>query len=63
MANKQCAACGKDIDQSAADAKTGQTTHGAREVDPTKGTRIFHDGGWRYFCSLPCRTKFMSENS
>jgi YHS domain-containing protein len=34
--------------------------HGASEVDPQAGTRIFHDGSWFYFCSLDCRSKFLA---
>ena len=52
--------CGKDIDEAAARAETGQTRHGATEVDPQTGTRQFHDGKWYYFCSLECRSKFMA---
>ena len=52
--------CGIDIDEAAARAETGQTMHGATEVDPSKGTRRFHDGKWYYFCSLACRNKFIS---
>ena len=37
------------------------TRHGASEVDPTQGTRIFHDGSWIYFCGLDCRTKFLAS--
>ncbi len=53
--------CGKEIDEAAARAETGQTRHGAIEVDPQAGTRRFHDGKWYYFCSLECRTKFMGS--
>ena len=53
--------CGKEIDETAARAVTGQTMFGAREVDPKKGTRQFHDGRWYYFCGLECRTKFMAS--
>ena len=38
--------CGKEIDQEQARAQTSQTRHGASEVDPSQGTRIFHDGSW-----------------
>ncbi len=55
----RCSVCGNDIDQAAARAETGQTAHGATEVDPTQGTRRFHDGQWYYFDSLDCRSKFM----
>ena len=53
--------CGKEIDEERARGQTGQTTHGASEVDPEQGTRMFHNGAWRYFCSLDCRSKFMSS--
>jgi hypothetical protein len=39
-------------------ATTGETAFGAREIDPTKGTRLFHEGEWVYFDKLACRTKF-----
>ncbi len=53
--------CGKDIDQEQARSQTGQTMHGASEVDPQQGTRIFHNGLWIYFCGLECRSKFMAS--
>ena len=53
--------CGKDIDEAQARSQTGQTMHGATEVDPDQGTRIFHNGQWLYFCGLECRSKFMSS--
>lgn len=53
--------CGKEIDESDARAESGLTRHGAAEVDPAKGTRIFHDGAWMYFCGLECRTKFLAS--
>lgn len=53
--------CGKEINETEARATTGQTMHGASEVDPQMGTRIFHDGAWYYFCSLGCRTKFLGS--
>ena len=52
--------CGKEIDEAEARQEVGQTRYGASEVDPQKGTRRFHDGKWYYFCSLDCRSKFMS---
>ncbi len=42
--------CGKEIDEEQARAESSQTSFGASEVDPTQGTRIFHDGQWLYFC-------------
>lgn len=53
--------CGKEIDEQAVRAVTGQTPYGAPEVDPEKGTRRFHEGKWYYFCSLDCRTKFLAS--
>ena len=53
--------CGKEIDEEQARAQTSQTVHGATEVDPQLGTRIFHDGLWLYFCGLDCRTKFLAS--
>ena len=53
--------CGKEIDEEQARAQTSQTRFGASEVDPNQGTRIFHDGGWIYFCRLECRTKFLAS--
>ena len=53
--------CGRDIDEAQARSQTGQTMHGASEVDPGQGTRIFHNGQWLYFCGLECRIKFMSS--
>ncbi|NQW22158.1 MAG: hypothetical protein HQ475_01790 [SAR202 cluster bacterium] len=53
--------CGKEINEDQARAETSQTMHGASEVDPTQGTRIFHNGSWMYFCGLDCRTKFLAS--
>jgi len=53
--------CGKEIDEEAAKSQSGQTLHGASEVDPTKGTRRFHNGKWYYFCSMDCRLKFIAH--
>ena len=52
--------CGKEIDEAQARSQTGQTLHGASEVDPQLGTRMFHNGQWYYFCGLDCRSKFMA---
>ena len=59
MAN--CPVCSSDIDEAAARTTTGETAHGAPEVDPQKGTRGFHDGRWYYFDTLECRSKFMAS--
>ncbi|MDO8693434.1 MAG: hypothetical protein Q7J51_05000 [Sheuella sp.] len=56
--NLNCPVCKKPIDQQAAESKTGETAFGAKEIDPSKGTRQFHDGVWYYFDTLNCRTKF-----
>ncbi len=53
--------CGKEVDEAAARAITGETRYGAPEVDPTKGTRRFHEGVWYYFDSLDCRSKFLAS--
>ena len=52
--------CGKEIDEAEVRATTGQTMHGAPEVNPQKGTRMFHAGRWYYYCGLECRSKFMA---
>jgi len=57
----ECPVCHSTVDEAAAGAKTGQTAHGAKEVDPTKGTRQFHDGKWYHFDTLECRSKFMAR--
>ena len=54
--------CGKEIDEEQARSQTSQTVHGASEVDPQQGTRIFHEGAWIYFCGLECRTKFLASS-
>ncbi len=53
--------CGTEINEEDARSTTGQTMHGASEVDPQAGTRIFHDGSWFYFCGLDCRSKFLAS--
>jgi YHS domain-containing protein len=57
----KCPVCENEIDEVAARAETGQTAFGATEVDPTRGTRRFHDGKWYYFDTLDCRSKFMAS--
>ena len=54
-----CPVCGNTVDEAAAKAASGITAHGASEIDPTTGTRQFHDGNWVYFDSLECRSKFL----
>ena len=53
--------CGKEIDEEQARTQTSVTRYGASEVDPQRGTRIFHEGAWIYFCGLECRSKFMAS--
>lgn len=53
--------CHKEIDEEQARSQTSTTVHGASEVDPQLGTRIFHNGKWIYFCGLECRTKFLAS--
>ena len=48
------------INEDSARATTGQTMHGANEVDPNAGTRSFFNGEWYYFCTLQCRTQFLT---
>ncbi len=31
------------------------------EIDPSKGTKRFHNGTWYYFDSLDCRMRFVSN--
>ena len=56
-----CPVCENTVDEAAARTQSGQTAHGAFEVDPAKGTRQFHNGKWYYFDSLECRSKFMAH--
>ena len=53
--------CDKEIDEEQARAESSQTSHGATEVYPTHGTRIFHNGQWIYFCGLDCLGKFLAS--
>lgn len=54
-----CPICGAKVDEAAAKQASGLTAHGAKETDPSRGTRQFHDGRWVYFDSLECRSKFL----
>ena len=54
----KCQVCGSEIAESMEDP-VGRTSSGAKEIDPTKGTKRFWGGQWYYFDSLDCRTKFM----
>ncbi|MDA0365392.1 MAG: hypothetical protein O3B31_12475 [Chloroflexi bacterium] len=53
--------CGTEVDTDAVNATVGNTTSGAPETDPSKGTKRFHEGQWFYFHNLDCRMKFVSE--
>ncbi len=56
-----CLVCNANVDEDAARAESGQTVVGATEVDPTKGTRRFHEGTWYYFDTMGCRSQFMAS--
>ena len=53
--------CGRELDTDEMNRPVGSVPGGAPEVDPTKGTRRFHEGEWYYLCSLDCRNKFLSN--
>ena len=53
--------CGRDVDTDAINSHVDQTTSGAPESDPSKGTKRFHEGTWYYFDSLACRMRFVSN--
>ena len=57
---RTCIVCDTEIDLEADRSTTGQTTHGADEVDPDAGTRSFYNGEWYYFCGLQCRNNFLA---
>ena len=59
-ADRICPVCKTVINEDSARATTGQTMHGANEVDPDAGTRSFFNGEWYYFCTLQCRTQFLT---
>ena len=59
-ANPMCPVCRTVINTDSARATTGQTMYGANEVDPNAGTRSFFNGEWYYFCTLQCRTMFLT---
>ena len=58
----QCAVCGSDISESI-DRPVGKTVAGTPELDPSRGTKRYWDGVWRYFDSLACRSRFDSSPS
>jgi YHS domain-containing protein len=52
--------CGKEIDEKAVQQGSGTTRFGAVEVAAEKGTRMFYNGQWFYFCGVECRSKFLA---
>ena len=56
----KCQVCGSEIAENMEDP-VGLTSSGAKEIDPTKGTKRFWDGHWYYFDSLACRSRFESS--
>ena len=53
--------CGRELDTDEMNRAVGTVPGGAPEVDPTKGTRRFHEGKWYYLCSLACRNEFLGS--
>ncbi len=53
--------CGREINTEDLDTTVGAIPAGAPEVDPSKGTKRFHEGKWYYFHNLDCRMKFVSN--
>ncbi len=60
VSQPSCPVCKTVINENSARATTGQTMYGANEVDPNAGTRSFFNGEWFYFCTLQCRTRFLT---
>ena len=58
----QCAVCGQDVSRSI-DTPVGKTVAGTPELDPSRGTKRYWEGVWRYFDSLECRSHFDSASS
>lgn len=52
--------CGKEIDEKAAQQASSMTMFGAAEITAEKGTRMFYNGQWYYFCGVECRSKFLA---
>ena len=52
---------GNELDEETVRAIRGQTDGGANEVDPSMGTRRFHDGKWYYFENVDNRFRFMAN--
>jgi YHS domain-containing protein len=57
---QSCQVCGNPVTESI-EQETGRTMSGAKEIDPTAGTKRFWDGQWYYFDTLACRAKFESS--
>ena len=57
-----CAVCAKHVTDEL-DTPVGETMAGSPELDPTRGTKRYWEGVWRYFCGLVCRSRFDSRPS
>jgi len=53
--------CGQELDTEAMAHSVGAIDAGAPEIDPSLGTKRFHEGTWYYFHDLACRMKFVSN--
>ena len=53
--------CGRELNTEDLEQSVGAIPAGAPEVDPSKGTKRFHEGTWYYFHNLECRMKFVSN--
>ena len=56
----QCAVCSKHVSEDI-DVPVGVTMAGSPELDPSRGTKRYWEGIWRYFCGLACRSLFDSN--
>ena len=56
---QSCQVCGNPVTESI-ERETGRTMSGAKEIDPTAGTKRFWGGKWYHFDTLVCRSKFES---
>lgn len=56
---QSCQVCGNPVTDSI-EQETGRTMSGAKEIDPTAGTKRFWGGKWYHFDTLVCRSKFES---
>ena len=54
---QSCQVCGNPVTESI-EQETGRTMSGAKEIDPTAGTKRFWGGKWYHFDTLVCRSKF-----